>query len=61
MIEIINIAHGVLLVSGFQFLVGVLGIEKWFDTWEIDRKTIVVTSLVTAFGGVMLLTIGGVV
>lgn len=61
MVEIINIAHGVLLVSGFQFLVGVFGMEKWFGTWDIDRKTIVITSLVTAFGGVMLLAIGGAV
>ena len=61
MIEIINIAHGVLLVSGFHFLVGVFGIEKWFGTWEIDRKTIVVTSMITAFGGVMILAIGGAI
>jgi len=59
--EIVLIADGVLLVSGFQFLVGVLGLEKWFGTWAIDRKTVVVTSLVTAFGGVMLLAIGGAI
>lgn len=60
-VDIVNLARGVLLASGFQFLVGMFGVEKWFGTWEIDRKTVIITSLVMAFGGVILLAVGGAV
>jgi len=56
---VVNLGRGVLLCSGFHFLVGLLGVEKWFGSWEIDRKTVIIMSIVSAFGGVALLAIGG--
>lgn len=60
-IDLVNLGRGVLLVSGFYFLIGLFGVEKWFGSWEIDRKTVVIMSLVSAFGGITALAIGGAV
>lgn len=57
--ELVWLARGVMAVSVAQFLAASFGIEKVFGTWELDRRTLVVSSLIIAFIGMVLLAIGG--
>lgn len=59
--EIVWLARGVLAGSAFLFLVGLFGATKWFGTWELDRRTVVIASIAQAFGGFMLLAGAGAV
>lgn len=59
MTELIWMARGIIAVSAFQFALGLFGIERLFGTWDIDRKTVIVTAIVTAFGGAVLMVAGG--
>jgi len=58
---IIWLARGVMAVSVAQFLAASFGTEKVFGTWELDRRTLVVSSLITAFIGMVMMAVGGAV
>lgn len=59
--ELVWLARGVTSCGVFSFLVGLFGFEKWFGTWEIDRKTVIMMALVMVFTGAVLLAVGGAV
>lgn len=59
--ELVWLARGVVGCSLVQLLVAAFGPTKVFGTWELDRRTLVVASMVIAVVGTVMLAIGGAV